>query len=79
MDCSLSGSSVHGIFQAIILEQVAISYFKSSSHYRIKPTLLVSPALAGGSFTAELPGKPEYREGTINHMQIFHCWGRGCP
>ena len=26
MDCSLPGSSAHGIFQARILEQVAISY-----------------------------------------------------
>ena len=31
MDCSLPGSSVHGIFQAIILEWVAISFFKASS------------------------------------------------
>ena len=28
MDCSPSGSSVHEIFQAKILEQVAISYSK---------------------------------------------------
>ena len=31
MDCSLPGSSVHGIFQAKILEQVAISYSRGSS------------------------------------------------
>ena len=31
MDCSLPGSSVHGIFQAIILEWVAISLFRGSS------------------------------------------------
>ena len=31
MDCSLSGSSVHGIFQAIILEWVAISFSMGSS------------------------------------------------
>ena len=31
MDCSLPGSSVHGIFQARILEQVAISYSRGSS------------------------------------------------
>ena len=31
MDCSLPGSSVHGIFQARILEQVAISYSWGSS------------------------------------------------
>ena len=31
MVCSLLGSSVHGIFQARILEQVAISYSRESS------------------------------------------------
>ena len=31
MDCSPPGSSVHGIFQARILEQVAISYTKRDS------------------------------------------------
>ena len=30
MDCSLSGPSVHGIFQARILEWVAISYYRGS-------------------------------------------------
>ena len=30
MDCSLPGSSVHGIFQARILEWVAISYSQTS-------------------------------------------------
>ena len=34
MDCSLPGSSVHGIFQARILEWVAISYFRRSSRPR---------------------------------------------
>ena len=28
---------------------------------RIEPTSLVSPALVGGFFTTEPPGKPEYR------------------
>ena len=30
MDCSMLGSSVHGIFQARILEQVAISHSRGS-------------------------------------------------
>ena len=34
MDCSLPGSSVHGIFQARILEWVAISYSRGSSWSR---------------------------------------------
>ena len=31
MDCSLPGSSIHGIFQAIVLEWVAISFSRGSS------------------------------------------------
>ena len=34
MDCSLPGSSIHGISQARILEQLAISYSRGSSHPR---------------------------------------------
>ena len=36
MDCSLPGSSVHGIFQARILESVAISYSRESSWPRYR-------------------------------------------
>ena len=56
MDHSLPGSSVHGISLARILEWVAISSSRESSQNPgIEP---VSPALAGGFFTAELSGKP---------------------
>ena len=34
MDCSLPGASVHGIFQARILEWVAISFSRGSSQPR---------------------------------------------
>ena len=34
MDCSLLGSSVHGIFQEKILEWVAISFSRGSSQSR---------------------------------------------
>ena len=34
MDCSLPGSSVHGIFQAIVLEWIAISFSSGSSQPR---------------------------------------------
>ena len=34
MDCSLPGSSVHGIFQAIILEWIPISFSRGSSRPR---------------------------------------------
>ena len=34
MDCSLPGSSVHGIFQAIVLKWIAISFSRGSSQAR---------------------------------------------
>ena len=34
MNCSLPSSSVHGIFQAIVLEWIAISFSKGSSQPR---------------------------------------------
>ena len=34
IDCNLSGSSVHGIFQAGVLDWVAISFSKGSSRPR---------------------------------------------
>ena len=34
IDCSLPGSSVHGIFQAKVLEWVAISFSRGSSQPR---------------------------------------------
>ena len=53
MDCSPQGSSFHGIFQARILECVAISFFKGNPGF--KP---VSPALQADSLPSEPPGKP---------------------
>ena len=35
MDCSLPGSSVHGIFQATVLEWIAISFSRGSSQPRV--------------------------------------------
>ena len=34
IDCSLPGCSVHGIFQAIVLEWIAISFSRGSSQPR---------------------------------------------
>ena len=48
MDCSLSGSSVHGILQARILEWVAIPFSRGPSHPGIEPA---SPALQARFFT----------------------------
>ena len=54
MDCSLPGSSVHGILQARILERVAISSSGGSSQPGIEPR---SPTLQVDSLPAEPPGK----------------------
>ena len=57
MDCSLPGSSVHEIFQARILEWVAISFSRGSPNPGIKPG---SPALQADSLPAEPPGNLKY-------------------
>ena len=54
MDCSLSGSSVHGIFQAKILEWIAI-FLLQGIYPGIK---LGSPALQAESLLFEPPGEP---------------------
>ena len=52
MDCSLPGSSVHGILQARILEWVAMPSSRGSSLPRVQTRLcLVSLALASGFLT----------------------------
>ena len=59
MDCSLPGSSVHGIFQARILEEVAISSPGDRPNPGVKPVSPVSPALAGGFFTTSATWEAE--------------------
>ena len=54
MNCSLPGSSVHGILQARILEWVACPPPGDLPDPGIKPVSLMSPTLAGGS----LPSQP---------------------
>ena len=61
MDYSPPDSSVHGIFQARILEWVAIFSSGVFPDPRIKPVSPESPALAGRFFTTVPPGKTECR------------------
>ena len=58
MDCSLSGSSVHGILQARILEWVVLLSSRGASQHRIEPG---SPALRVDSLSTGLPGNPLIR------------------
>ena len=60
MDCSLPGFSVHGIFQARILEWVAFPTPGDLAEPGIEPATLASPALARGFFTTKPLGKPPY-------------------
>ena len=50
IDCSLPGSSVHGIFQAIVLEWIAISFSRGSSLPRDR-THISCISCIGGFFT----------------------------
>jgi len=58
MDCRPPGSSVHRIFQARILEWVAISFSSDLPDPGMEPMSLASPTLAGRFFTTVPPGKP---------------------
>ena len=55
MDCSLSGSSVHGILQVRILEWVAISSSRGSSEPRDRTRV---SCIAGGRFIVCHQGSP---------------------
>ena len=73
MDCSLLGSSAHGIILARILEWVAIFSSRGSSQSGIKP---VFPALADGFFITEPPRKPCFlwQEVKIWFLLFHHSW-----
>ena len=51
MDCSLPGSSVHGVLQARILDWVAFPLPEDPPDPGIEPTSLMSPAFTGRFFT----------------------------
>ena len=75
MICSLSGSSLYGIFQARILESVAFPSPGDLPDPGLEPTC---PALAGRFFTTEPPGKPVAGTSvpdneTLGHI-IIHYW-----
>ena len=62
MDCSLLGSSVHGILQARILEWVAIPFSRGSSQPR-------SLALQADSLPSESPAE----NSPVYVVQLFSC------
>ena len=65
MDCNLSGSSVHGIFQARILEWIAISFSRASSQPSDQNLVSYVSCMAGGFFTMSTPWEtPRYASNT---------------
>ena len=72
MDYSLPGSSVHRIYQARILE-FAIPYPGDLPDWRVIPTSLVSPALAGGFFTTVPQGSTIYFKNSEAKLPVALC------
>ena len=73
MVCSPPDSSVNGIFQATILEWVAISFPREYPLPGIQPS---SPVWVDGFFTLEAPGKPE-KQGARGKETVMNCkWRR---
>ena len=68
MGCRLPDSSVHGIFQARILEWVAISFSRGLSQHRDQTR---SPALRANPLPSEPAGKPLHV-----YMKWINLWHR---
>ena len=71
MDCSSPGSSVHGIFQARILEWVVISFSRGSPDPGSEPR---SPALQADSLLSEPPGNLMCNEKTSQWVLGLARW-----
>ena len=78
VDCSLLGSSVHGILQARILEGVVVPFPRVFSQPGLEPT---SPTLLADSSLSEPPGKPNNTEvGSLSVLEeIFLTQEPGSP
>ena len=81
MDCSLPGSSVHGVFQARVLEWVAISFSRGSSlpRYWTRVSCIVGRRFtlwATREITLFPKYSPKYRSGaesTDGLLTVCHC------
>ena len=69
MDCSLPGSSVHGILQARILEWAAMPSSKGSSGSRDQTCI---SCIAGRVLTTESPGKPLCKD-QFSSVRLLSC------
>ena len=69
-DCSLPGSSIHGMFQAKVLEWTAIASPQDLPNPGIKPR---SPALQADALPSEPRGKSLYNMNSIVFTSQCHC------
>ena len=69
MDCS-QPASVYRIFQARVLEWVAISFSRGSPDPGIEPQ---SPTLQAGALPSEPPGKPNFDYVKVTACDFDHC------
>ena len=77
MDCSPPGSSVHAIFQARVLEWVAISSPRVPSQSRDQTYSTCVSCIAGRFFITESPGKSQYTPSfspELHQMQFLIFW-----
>ena len=74
MNCSPLGSSLHGIFQARILDGLPCPPPGDLPNPETKPTTPVSSALAGGFFTTGDPGKPPNSSAWFVPSLSSHIW-----
>ena len=79
MDCSPPGSSVHGTFQARILEWVAISFSGGLSNPGIGPASPESPEFQADSFPAEALGKPLELMKLLFNIPVDFVERQNCP
>ena len=70
MDCSLPGSSVHGIFQARILEWVAIFFSRASSRCRDQTQASCIPGRFFTTTPWEFPGSQHSGEELIHRFPL---------
>ena len=68
MDCSLTGSSIHGIFQARVLEWVAIAF---SPAHLLHPKQYIGSFLQGNTCTSILLGLPCENDAHIPFTSFF--------
>ena len=73
MDYSPPGSSVHGIFQARVLEWVAISSSRESSWPRDQTRVSCGSCLAGGFFTRSATRETTYMQVLSNWELLYVC------